>query len=127
MERKLFRNILNLDSITSKIQSFIESRLQLVKIEIRHEIAQSIAQLIPVVILLFFGSLVFIFGGVALGYWLSHLMESTWKGFAILAAGYFFIFVFFLILKNTKGFKIGLSNQLNKLLMEKLPDPKSDK
>lgn len=125
--QKLFRKILNLDSITNKIESFIESRVQLVKIEIKHEIAQLVAQLIPLVILLFFGSLVFIFGGIALGYWLSYLMDSNWKGFGILAVCFFFIFIFFLIIKGTKGFKSGLSNQLNKELMKKSPDPKSNK
>ncbi|HBG59116.1 phage holin family protein [Proteiniphilum sp. UBA1028] len=104
------------EQMRNDISKFITSTLELGKLEAYEKISLSASAIIYGLILA--GSVLFalLFILVAAGFYLGEVLQSTWAGFAIVAA--FSLFILLVILLVGKSFKKKFSSRVVRFLME---------
>ena len=102
MENSFFK-FFKLDGIIEHIKGYIETRIELFKIEVQEKAAKIITSLVFVVLLSFSFIMLLIFMSLALGNYLNSLFNNSYMGFAILAL-FYLIMVIVLGISITKGF-----------------------
>lgn len=104
-EKKGFFNFLKLDSLFDHLTAFIESKIEVYKIEIKDELVQTLSK---IMVWLLLGSIVFfffLFLNIALGYLLGALLNSLFFGFLIISGSYLLIFLVLYLLRDTIGLR----------------------
>lgn len=101
MDNSFFK-FFKLDGIIEHIKGYVETRIQLFKIELQEKAARIITSLVFVILLSFCFIMLLIFMSLALGNYLNHLFNNSYMGFAILAL-FYLIMVIILAVSVTKG------------------------
>jgi|GEM_PF-1320925 len=101
MENSFFK-FFKLDSIIEHIKGYVETRIQLFKIEVAEKAARILTSLFFVILLSFSFLMLIIFTSLALGNYLNTLFQNSYMGFAILAL-FYFIMVIILAISVTRG------------------------
>jgi len=97
-----FLKFLKLEPIIDNIKGYIETRIQLIKLEAQERIAQVLTIILLIACVAFFGVLAFLFLNLALAAYLNTLLDSQYLGFLIL--GVFYLFLMLLVAINiSKG------------------------
>jgi len=89
---------LRLDGLLENVSGFIETRVQLLKIELREEVAHVVSKGLMLMAISFFGLLWLVFLSFGLAEWLNTFYPNNYAGYLWVAAGYgllFFILIFF--------------------------------
>jgi len=73
------------------VKEYINLRIRLIQLNVTEKVAQALANLIATTAALIFFILFFLFGSLALGYWLGELLDSAALGFALVAGFYLLI------------------------------------
>ena len=113
-ERKGLFNFLKLDSLFDHLTAFIESKIEIYKIEVKEELAQTLSK---IMVWLLMGSIFFfffLFLNIAIGYYLGSILNSLFYGFLIISGSYLLIFFVLYLLRDT----IGLRQFFEKLLTD---------
>src|SRR6185437_11524364 len=97
-----FLKFFKLDSIIEHIKGYVETRIQLFKIEVAEKAARILTSLFFVILLSFSFLMLIIFTSLALGNYLNTLFQNSYMGFAILAL-FYFIMVIILAISVTRG------------------------
>lgn len=113
MLKESILKLLKLDSLVSNLTGYVETRLELMKLEVKEEIAKALARISVLIVVisaltlfvLFFSVSIALLIGEALGYF---------AGFGIVTGFYFLIFILFLALRGS------ISLAIEKKLIEKL-------
>ncbi|ELR69933.1 hypothetical protein C900_04456 [Fulvivirga imtechensis AK7] len=113
-EKKGFFNFLKLDSLFDHLTAFIESKIEIYKIQIREELAQTISKIMVWLLLASVFFFFFLFLNLALGYYLGSILNSLFYGFLIISGSYLLIFFILFLLRDT----IGLRQLFEKLLID---------
>jgi uncharacterized membrane protein YqjE len=83
---------------------FVETRLELLKLEAKEESIKVIARLLTIAVIVLFGTLFFIFFSVMIAIILNHALDSAYLGFAILSAFFMLLLISVLVIKKTRWF-----------------------
>jgi uncharacterized membrane protein YqjE len=94
-------NVLNMKELLENLQGFVETNIELAKLEVQEKINESIKKVIDLAGMFIFGSLFIIFFLIFLAMLISHFTGSYILGFGILCLSLFFYFF-----KQKKGQKI---------------------
>lgn len=79
---------LKLENLVDNISGYIEARIELIKIEIREDIARFLARAMLLMITLFLGLLVLLFCSIGLAHFLNSVLDHKTAGFWIVAGIY---------------------------------------
>lgn len=115
MLRDTIAKFFKVDSLIGNLTGYVETRIELLKIEAREEFAKAIARIIVYLTLSFLAAVVIIFFSMGVAVWLSELVGG-FAAFAIVAGFYLLLGVVLLMAKDALVEKMegGISKQLNK-------------
>lgn len=87
---------LKLDSLVNHVTGYVEARIELMKVEIREDIAKTVARAIVVVTLILVGFLFLLFLSIGLAHFIIAQVQSAYVGYWSVAAlyGTFFLLLF---------------------------------
>jgi hypothetical protein len=105
---------LRLDGIINNLTGYLESRVALVKIEIREEVAGILSRGLMIMIIFMIGFLLILFLGLGLAQYLNTVLESAFAGYMIVAL--FFGLLLFVLLVGRKGFFRMLEKQFVEMI-----------
>ncbi len=113
MLKESLLKLLKLDNLVGNLTGYIETRAELMKLEIREEMAKALSRLSVLVMLVASATLFIIFFSITLAFLIGEY-TGLLGGFAIVAGIYFLIFLLFLSLRS------GISTKLEKKIIEQL-------
>lgn len=113
MWKESILKLLRLDGLVSNLTGYIETRMELVKLEMREEIAKAVARLSIFVVVLAALSLFILFFSVSIALLIGEHL-GFFEGFAIVAG--FYLIVTFIVI----ALRSSVSEALEKKLLEKL-------
>ena len=96
---------LRLDGIISNLSGYVETRVALVKIEIREEVAGILSRGLMIMIMFMIGFLFVLFLGIGLAQYLNTVVESEFAGYMIVAL-FFGLLLFVLLIGRKSFFKV---------------------
>lgn len=106
--KEILLKFFKLDSIVGNLTGYVESRVALVKMEIREEVASVLSRALIIVVMFLIGFLVVLFLSVGLAEYLNTIWEGDFVGF--LLVGGFYLLVLILMV----AFRKDLLNSLEK-------------
>jgi hypothetical protein len=107
---------LKLDSVIDNVVGYAESRLALMKIEVREEVANILSRGLMIMILFLIGFLVVLFLSLGLAQYLNTFFEEEYAGY-ILTAGFFGLLLLVLVLLRKNLFK-AMEKQFENMIKE---------
>ncbi|MEQ8924329.1 MAG: phage holin family protein [Fulvivirga sp.] len=107
--------LLGFDGILDNVKALVDTRVKLIKLEIKDELAKTLANTLIGIILinLLFFALLLVSIGVSI--YLGQEMGNYFHGFLIVASFYFILFIVLLLLKKKIGLKEAIEKELNKV------------
>lgn len=108
---------LRLENLVNHLSGYVESRIALVKLEIREELAHSLSKAIIMMILLLFGFLFLLFLSLALAHYLNLYFEDDYAGYLLVGGTYGLIFIVLLVFR--KSFLHSFEKQLLEIIRKK--------
>ncbi len=115
---KKILSFLKLDSIFEDLTEIVETKVELVKIELKEEAAKAATKLIS---FLFFGIMVFfiiIFLSITLATFLNHWLQSSYLGFALITGFYLLLVIAYKVFKVDSKLETLIESSLNNLQTE---------
>lgn len=103
---------LKLDSLIQHVTGYVEARIELMKVEIREDLARSVARAIVLVTMIFVGFLFLLFLSVGLAHFITTYTQMAYVGYWSVAGIYG---VFFLIIYM---FRKSIYDRFEKQLMD---------
>jgi hypothetical protein len=91
-------------SIIENLMGYIDTRIDIIRLEIQEKLKASFVGLLHAVLLGFFGFMSLIFVSIFLGLLLNHLLDSSFWGFGIIALFYVAVLVILVIGLDKKVF-----------------------
>lgn len=115
-EKKGLLGMLGINNIFDSIKKLVDTRLQIIKLELKDDLAKFLANafisIITINILLFAVLLISIGVSILIG----ESLQNYFLGFMIVASFYILIFILLLIFRNKIGLKEFFEKELNKWL-----------
>jgi uncharacterized membrane protein YqjE len=107
---------LKLDNLISNLTGYLESRVELMKLEIREDVARLLSKSIVYAVIILFAFLFLIFFSIGLAQYLNTFFEVSFAGYWIVASIYgITFFVFLLFRKNIhKSFERHLTEMIKR-------------
>ena len=115
MWKESILKLLRLDNLVNNLTDYVETRLELVKLEVKEEIAKAIARITIMIFVMMAFTLFIIFISITLALWLATFWGYV-MGFGAVALFYFLMLIIVLALRQT------VSAALEEKLKEKLND-----
>jgi uncharacterized membrane protein YqjE len=91
---------LRLDGIFDHLSGYVEARIELLKIEIREDVAKAIAGALIYIVVFFFATMFMIFLSIGLAQFLNQYFNASYIGFWLVAGFYLAGFLVFLIFRK---------------------------
>jgi uncharacterized membrane protein YqjE len=113
MWKESILKLLKLDGLVSNLTGYIETRVELVKLEVKEDIAKAMARLTVLVVVIAVLSLFILFFSVSIALLIGEYL-GFFEGFAIVAGFYLLITILFVVLRGS------VSEALEKKLVEKI-------
>jgi uncharacterized membrane protein YqjE len=108
---------LHLDTLISNLSGYVEARVELVKIEIRDEVAVVLSRGLMLMLIFMVGFLCLLFAMLGLAQYLNAILESAYAGYLIVAL--FFGLVLLILLISRKGFFRILEKQFVEMIKQR--------
>ncbi|MBL6449683.1 phage holin family protein [Fulvivirga sp. 29W222] len=105
-----------LDSLFEHLAAFIESKIDIYKIELREEASKALSKLMVGLLLFSLGFFFIMFLSMAAGYYFSALLGSFFYGFLIISGIYLLLFTLIFLLKEKLGLKEFFDKQIDSWL-----------
>lgn len=115
MWKESILKLLKLDGLVANLTGYVETRVELLKLEIKEEIAKSLAKLSVLVIVIASLSLFVLLFSVSIALLIGEHL-GFFEGFLIVSGFYFLIAVLVLLMRKS------LSETMEKKLMEKIKE-----
>lgn len=100
----MFKNF-RIDELLKNVVGYLETRLELIKLEIRAELAKIITKLLLFTLIMLVFAMFMIIGSITLGMYLNHLLESQFLGMVIVSGIYFLLLLFLYLTRNSAFWK----------------------
>ena len=98
--KEILLKFFKLDSIVSNLTGYVESRVALVKMEIREEVAAVLSRALIVMVMFLTGFLVLLFLSVGLAEYLNTIWEGDFIGFLIVGSFYALILILMIVFRK---------------------------
>lgn len=107
---------LKIDNLVDNLSGYVETRVKLLKIEIREDVAKVLSKGLVHAVILLFGFFFLIFFSFGLAQYLNTLFDNGFEGYWIVSGGYLLIFLVFLIFRKPldKNFEKYFSEMIRK-------------
>ncbi|MBL7863585.1 MAG: phage holin family protein [Cyclobacteriaceae bacterium] len=92
---------LRLDSLVQHVTGYVEARIELMKVEIREDLAKTIARAIIVVTLMLVGFLILLFLSIGLAHFISSYLQSAYLGYWSVAGLYTLLFLIVIVFRQS--------------------------
>jgi uncharacterized membrane protein YqjE len=112
---------LRLDNLIENLSGYVEARIELLKIEIREDVAKVLAQALMVVTILFLALIFLLFFSVGLAHFLNSFFVHPYIGYWIVAGVYGIPCIIFIVFRK----KIGHSFEQH--LLDKIKTKRKEK
>lgn len=105
---------LRLDGLVGHLSGYMEARIELLKIEIREDVAKTLANAMIFGVVFFFGFMFMIFFSIGLAHFLNQYFNESFIGYWIVAGLYLVGFLIFLTFKKSilKNFEKHLAEKI---------------
>ena len=103
-----------LDSLKENLTGYVDARVQLLKLEVREDIAKVVTRALVFSVIIFLGSLFIIFFSLGLSIFINQYFKQSYTGFWIVGGFYLVLFILSL------AFKKQLFHKLEHLFTERL-------
>jgi len=110
--------LLQVDKLIENISGYIETRLELFKLDIQEGLAKILANLAFFSILLLLILIVLIFISMSVGFYLNKVLDSSFWGFGIVASFYLLLLILF-ILFSKKNMEV-ITSHIQKIIDKNL-------
>jgi uncharacterized membrane protein YqjE len=91
---------LRLDSLVQHVTGYVEARIELMKVEIREDLAKTIARAIILVTLILVGFLMLLFLSIGLAHYIAAYLQSAYLGYWSVAGLYALLFIIVVLFRN---------------------------
>lgn len=105
------------EEMRTDVTSFVTSNIELAKLETFEKLSKATASATTLLVLIRIITLCLVLLFVTLGFYLAHVLDSNWQGFALSTAGAVIILLIFLLLR--KWMKKSIVNSMISFLMHK--------
>jgi uncharacterized membrane protein YqjE len=107
---------LRLDGVFNHLSGYLEARIELLKIEIREDVAKVVASAMIYAVVFFFATMFMIFFSIGLAQFLNRYFDESYLGYWIVAATYLTGFLIFMIFRKSilKNFEKHLADIIKK-------------
>jgi len=105
---------LQLDKLKENLTGYVEARVELLKIEVREDVAKAITRALVFAVVIFLAFLFIIFFSLGLALFINRYFEENYLGFFIVGGFYLILFMLSLAFRNQ------LFHKLDSLFMERL-------
>ena len=95
--------LLRLDTLVENLSGYVEARVQLLKLEIREDVAKVLAKGLIHAVILLFGFLFFLFFSLGMAQYISHVLSDTYSGYWLVSGFYLLVFFIFLAIRHQAG------------------------
>ncbi len=92
---------LRLESVVEHLSGYVESKVALVKMEIREEVAHVIAKGIIAMVLLLFGFMFLLFLSIGVAHYVNIYFEGAYAGFLLVGGFYGLVFLMLVIFRKS--------------------------
>ncbi len=93
----------SIDKLIESISGYLETRLELVKLEVREEFAGFMIKTVMVVMVLMLAMFFVFFAGIGCAFWLNDLLHSEYLGWLIVGGVFLLKIISILLLKFTES------------------------
>lgn len=100
----MFKNF-KTERLVENLQGFVETKVDLVKLELKEDLRKSTSKILVVLVLALFLFLALLLGSIGLAFWLNELFSSAFIGFFCLALTYIGLFIIILLLNKAGLFE----------------------
>ncbi len=90
----------HLDNLVQNLTGYVEDRIELMKIEIREDVAKAMARTLLIVVLFLLGFLFLVFLSVGLAHFLNSFFDASYAGYWLVAGIYGLIFLILFIARK---------------------------
>jgi len=101
-EKGKILKLLKLDKLFENLTGYIETQVELVKLDLKDQAAESIQKLIQVIVIMLFAFIFIIFISIAVSVGINILTNSNILGYIFTAGMYLIVLLIFVFDKNTK-------------------------
>jgi uncharacterized membrane protein YqjE len=91
---------LKLDTLVNHVTGYVEARIELMKVEIRDDVAKTVARAIVLITLILVGFLFLLFLSVGLAHFITAYVESAYLGYWSVAALYGVLFLILFLFRK---------------------------
>ncbi len=89
-----------LDGLVQNLTGYVENRIELLKIEVKEDVASAMAHTLLIMVLFLLGFLFLIFVSIGGAHFLNQYLQATYAGYWIVAGLYGFFFLLLLLLRK---------------------------
>ncbi len=93
----------SIDKLIESISGYLETRLELVKLEIREEFVGLLIRTAMLTMILMLATFFVFFAGIGVAFWLNELLDSTYLGWLIVGGVFLLKIISIMLLKFTKS------------------------
>lgn len=108
---------LGLDGLVQNLTGYVEARIELMKVEVREDVAKATGRALVMVALFLIGFLFLVFFSVGLAHFLNQYFEAAYVGFWVVAGIYLATFTALFVFR--KGIQEYFEHQLTELIKTK--------
>lgn len=91
---------LKLDSLVNHVTGYVEARIELMKVEIREDVAKTVARAIVLVTLILVGFLFLLFLSIGLAHFITAYVQSAYLGYWSVAGLYGLLFLLLFLFRK---------------------------
>ena len=114
MDAKAVLKFFNLGRISEHLSAYIESRIELLKLELEEDVISIGAKILFFVVMLIFGTCCLLFLSITAAILLNDLLEHSFAGYFIVGTVYLILTAVVFFLKNNKWIKNVLHSIISK-------------
>jgi uncharacterized membrane protein YqjE len=92
---------LHLDNLLDNLSGYLETRLELYKLEVREDVARILSKAVVYIILFFFGFLFLMFFSIGLAHFINIYFQGAYVGYWIISSVYGLAFLLFIIFRKS--------------------------
>lgn len=115
-EKKGILGLLGIDNIFESIKKLVDTRLQIIKLELKDDLAKLLANAFISIIIINTLLFALLLLSIGVSIYLGKVLDNYTMGFIIVAAFYLLIFLLLVIFRNKIGLKEFFEKELNKWL-----------
>jgi uncharacterized membrane protein YqjE len=104
--------MLNIGEIIQTLKSMVETKIELVKLDIQEQISGIVSRFLILFLIGSFGFMVLLFLSLGGAFYLNQIMVSTYKGFLVVGAFYFLGVLLFAFSNVFKGVQLSIQKSI---------------